>query len=88
MVFFDPVQLSELIEFTSERIYDLHAFEKLRAAFLVTSIFLTLRGVEFGREITELVLQASNVTLFSSKFHNFLTELMEKCILVSFLSYD
>ena len=57
VIFFNPVELAELIQFSDERIDDLHAFKELSTAFLVTSVLLTLCGVELAIKIAYLVLQ-------------------------------
>ena len=56
VLFFNPVQLTELIKFSNERIDNLHAFEKFGTALLVASIFLTLSGIVLALKVGHLVL--------------------------------
>ena len=45
MLFFDPVELSELIELSHEAVNDLHALVKLSTALLVASVLFTLNVI-------------------------------------------
>ena len=77
MLLFNPVELTELIQLTHERIDDLHALEELGTAFLVASVLLTLCGVVFALQVSDLILESVNITLLSSQFHHFLPQVME-----------
>lgn len=72
VIFFNPVELAELIQFSDERIDDLHAFKELSTAFLVTSVLLTLSGVILALQVRDLILESADVALLGPQFHNFL----------------
>ena len=57
VLFFDAVELTELVQLGHKRVDNLHAFEELRAALLVASVLLTLHVICLVPQIVDLVLQ-------------------------------
>ena len=72
VIFFNPVELAELIQFSDERIDHLHAFKELSTAFLVTSVLLTLSGVKLALQVCDLILESADIALLGPQLHNFL----------------
>ena len=57
MLFFDSVELSELVELSHKAINDLHALVQLSTALLVASVLFTLDVVRLVAQVVDLVLE-------------------------------
>ena len=85
MLFFDAVQLTELIKLCHKRVNHLHPFKQLRTALLIASVFLTLSRIVFTLQVRYLVLKRCDIALFRPQLHDLLPELVQQRILVSFI---
>ena len=83
MIFLDPAQLPQLLQFTRQTVDHLHAFEKLRTAVLIATVLLTLRRIELVRQVGKLVLKACDVSLLGSQLHDFLPQFVQESVLVA-----
>ncbi len=82
VLFFNSVELSELIKLSNETVNDLHAFIQFSTALLVAAVLFTLYVISFVPEVVDLVLQRVDIALLGSQLHHFLPQFVHQCILV------